>query len=283
MAARCTPRPAPVGPARLELDLGAETIVTFTYKPATYRDGPMLMVFHGIRGNAAEYRDHARALADRHGLLVVAPRFGPARWGREKYQNGGLLVDGRVAPREEWTWSVVPRLADRMRRLERRPEMPYFLMGHSAGAQFLVRLAAFLPTDATRIVAANPSSQLFPTRDLPYPYGFGALPEGLVHEDLLRSYLQRPLTLYLGTGDDVRDDDLDTRADAERQGAHRLERGRNAFRAALSLAERRGWDLGWRLVEASGVAHDHEAVFDSPACGEALFGPEGSTSLTAGG
>lgn len=266
--------PIPAGAARLDVDLATARIEVFTYKPANFRDGGMLMVFHGMDRNAEEYRDHARAMGDRFGMLVVAPRFDSKQFGKGKYQQGGLIVDGKVAPREDWAWSVVPRLADRLRTLEKRPDMPYYLIGHSAGGQFLVRLSAFVPTAATRIVAANPGSDLFPTRALPYPYGFGGLPDSLVNEALLRDYLARPLTLYLGTADNERDDDLDTSADADRQGATRYERGKNAFRAARELAERKRWDFRWRLVEAPDVGHDHRAMFDDPACRAALFGPK---------
>lgn len=266
--------PIPSGSAKLELDVVSVKLEVFTYKPANYRDGAMLMVFHGMLRNAEEYRDHARAMGDRFGMLVVAPRFDAAQFGQGKYQQGGLISDGQLAPPEAWTWSVVPKLADRLRRLENRPDMPYYLIGHSAGGQFLVRLSAFVPTAASRIVAANPGSQLFPRRELPYPYGFGDLPDSLVSETRLRDYLARPLTLYLGTSDTERDDDLDTSPNADLQGVSRYERGRNAFRAAKTLAERKGWAFRWRLVEAPGVGHDHNAMFNAPACRDALFGAQ---------
>src|SRR3954454_5618168 len=125
--------------------------------------------------------------------------------------------------------------------------MPYYLIGHSAGGQFLVRLAAFVPTEARRIVAANPGSDLFPIRELPYPYGLGGLPDELGGDDLVREYLGRPLTLYLGIQDNVRDEDLDTSNNADRQGQTRLERGRNAYARAADLARRKGWDFRWRV------------------------------------
>ncbi|SIO02935.1 hypothetical protein SAMN05444166_2109 [Singulisphaera sp. GP187] len=262
----------PAGSAKLDLDLATAKMEVFTYKPANYRDGAMLMVFHGMLRNADEYRDHARAMGDRFGMLVVAPRFDSTQFGKGKYQQGGLFEDGKLAARANWAWSVVPKIADRVRDLEHRPDMPYYLIGHSAGGQFLVRLSAFVPTEATRIVAANPGSDLFPTRDLPYPYGFGGLPTSLVTDDLLRDYLARPLTVYLGSADTVRDEDLDISSEADKQGQTRYERGHNAFRSAQELAKRKGWDFRWRLVEAPGVGHDHEAMFNAPASRAALFG-----------
>jgi len=122
----------------------------------------------------------------------------------------------------------------------------------------------------------KPGSLLFPTMDLPYPYGFGGLNAWLATDELLQRYLAQPLTLFLGTADTQRDEELDIRPDADRQGRNRLERGRNAYHAAVDLAARRGWPLAWRLVQADGVGHDHHAVFDRPACRYAVLGRGGA-------
>jgi hypothetical protein len=149
--------------------------------------------------------------------------------------------------------------------------MPYDLLGHSAGGQFVGRLTGFVETGARRHVASNAGAYVFPTRDLPFPYGFGGLADELSNDDAIRHYLARPLTIYLGKEDTLRDENLDTSPPAERQGRTRLERGRNVFKAAQELAERKGWACRWRLVEVTGVGHDHRAMFDSPECAEALF------------
>ncbi|WP_422931216.1 hypothetical protein [Singulisphaera sp. PoT] len=262
----------PRGDAKVEIDFGTAKIDVFTYKPAKYQDGPMLMVFHGMNRNAQDYRDHARAMGDRFGMIVAAPLFDSAQFGSGKYQQGGLFRNGKLVPRQEWTWSYVPRLADKLRAIEGRPTMPYYLIGHSGGGQFLVRLTAFVPTEASRIVAANPGSDLFPTNELPYPYGFGKLPGELANEETLRAYLARPLTIYLGEKDTVRDEDLDTSREADLQGQSRHERGTNAFNRAKALAASKGWSFGWKLVEAPGIGHDHELMFNAPTCETALFG-----------
>lgn len=264
----------PAGPSKVEVDLGRAKIEVFTYKPANIKVAGMLMVFHGVLRNADEYRDHAQGMADRFGMLVVAPRFDSKQFGAGMYQQGGLFREGKVVPEAERTWALVPRIADEIRRLEGTPDLPYYLIGHSAGGQFLVRLAAFQPIGARRIVVANPGSDLFPDRAMDYPYGFGKLPPGLSDDDQLRRYLAGPLTLFLGTGDTLRDEDLDKSAEADRQGKSRLDRGRNAFKAAESLAARNGWPFGWKLVEAAEVPHDHAAMFDHPSCALALFGEE---------
>lgn len=264
----------PPGMARVTAEVSGKTIDVFTYKPASYKDGPLIVVFHGSLRNADEYRNDARAMGDRFGVLIAAPKFDERQFGQGKYQQGGLMRDGKPTRDNEWTWTLVPKIVDAIRKREGRPDMPYYLVGHSAGGQFLSRLAGFVPTEARRIVVSNPSTHLFPTRELNYPYGLGGLPDLLSDEKRIRRYLACPVTIYLGTADTERDEDLDTSDEADRQGRSRLERGRNAFRTGLALAKANGWEFGWRLVEAPGVGHDHIAMFNAPRCRVALFGEE---------
>lgn len=270
-AATAPAEPFPIGKCRETVALGVKALEVFTYRPANFAKGPLLIVMHGVNRNADDYRDSAVPLADASGLLVVAPRFDNDRFPSEAYQRGNVLKDGVPQPREQWTYDYVARLIAEVRRRESRPDMPCYLIGHSAGGQFLTRYAAFLPGDAIRIVAANPGTHLFPTRDLPFPYGFGGLPESLANDDAIRRYLAAPLTLLLGTAD-TGTDNLDMKPDAMKQGATRLERGRRCFQLAEKVARDRGWALAWRLVEVEGVGHSSEKMFASPQATAALFG-----------
>lgn len=277
LAAGCAGAPGatglPVGSSVVKLDFDGLELEVFTYKPASYRGERMLFVMHGTLRNADEYRDDARAMAERFGALVVAPRFDRERFPSRKYQFGGLLTrSGEAAPPGEWTYGYIPRIAERMRAIERRADLPLFIIGHSAGGQFVARMAAFQDTGAVRLVAANAGSHLFPTTDLPFGYGFGGLPESLRGEERLRRYLAQPLTIYLGTADDHSDDYFDSSDNATVQGGGRLQRGLECFRRAQALAAERGWTFGWSLVLAEGVEHDHEEMFDHPASEQALFG-----------
>ena len=265
--------PLPVGPARSELPDPAEPIALFSYKPPTYRGGPLLVICHGVGRNAEDYRNFAITLAERFGALVVAPLFDKERFPLARYQRGGLVgADGKVQPAEKWTYAFIPRIVARVRDLEGKPDLPYYLIGHSAGGQFLVRLAAFLPGAAERIIAANAGSHLFPAREADFGYGFGGLPTELSGDDVIRRYLAAPLTLYQGTGDTVADSSMDSSPPAMRQGPNRLARGRAAFATAQALAKARGWEFNWRIVETEGIGHDAAFMFAAKAAGDAIFG-----------
>lgn len=266
------PTPVPQGSFRLEVETCRGRLAVFTYKPAAYRDGPLIVVFHGVLRNAEEYRDHARALAERHGAVVVAPYFPDPPFSIERYQKGGLVVDGRTQPLESCTWWAVPDVVAEIRRREARPDMPYYFLGHSGGAQFLIRLAGFVKTDVARIVVANPGTYLRTSHDFPYPFGFGGLPKELTDDATLRRFLAQPITLYLGARDIERDEHLDVTPWGEAQGRTRFERGKNAFAEAKRLAAEKGWEFNWRLLVVPDVGHDHEAMFNHALCREALFG-----------
>ncbi len=262
--------PLPVGKSIVEVRFGEIPLKLFVYKPADFRDGPMLMVFHGVLRNAEEYRDHSIAMGDRFGALIVAPLFDDKTFPLAKYQLGGIVVNGKATAPEERTGEYVNRIAKEIRQREGRADMPYSLIGHSGGGQFLVRLAAFVPTEARRIVAANPGTHTFPTLSAEFPYGFGGLPDELQTDDVLKAYLAQPLTIYLGTKDTERDEHLDVLPAADAQGRVRFERGQNAFAAAKKLAAEKRWPFGWKLVIAQETEHDHEQMFNHAACAEAL-------------
>ena len=94
----------------------------------------------------------------------------------------------------------------------------------------------------------------------------------MANDDRLKAYLAAPLTLYLGTGDDHDDEDFDKSPQAMLQGSGRHQRGLALWWSAKLLAAQRGWPFGWRLVEAVGIEHDHEKMFEHAMCEVALFG-----------
>jgi len=265
--------PLPKGPGQVIFANAGEPLTLFTYKPPTYRDGPLLVVFHGVQRNAEDYRNYAIALAERFKVIVVTPLFDRDRFPLARYQRGGIVdAQGRAQPPEQWTYAAVTRIVAHVRGLEGRADLPYYLIGHSAGGQFLVRLAAFMPGEAKRIVAVNAGSHLFPTRDRDFGYGFGALPPELGGDDVLRRFLAAPLTLYQGTGDVLTSPSLDVSAPAMLQGPHRLARGRAVFAFAAELARKNGWAFNWRKVETPDIAHEAAFMFAAREVEDALFG-----------
>jgi pimeloyl-ACP methyl ester carboxylesterase len=265
-----TPIPAePIATGRQTADANGTPIDVFTYRPAGCSDPSLLLVFHGAQRDAADYRDYARPLADRQCLLVVAPLFDKHSFPSWRYQRGGIIrQNGTVRNPRDWTGRLVPGLADWARKQEGRP-LAYSLIAHSAGGQFLSRVAAFVPTEAKRIVLANAGTYVFPSLAVAAPYGLGKVYSGADGEAQLRRYLEQPLTIYLGEDDD-QDDDRNNTPEARAQGASRHARGLNVFGTGQKLAQARGWTFNWRLVQLPGVGHDAQKMLAAPQAADAL-------------
>jgi pimeloyl-ACP methyl ester carboxylesterase len=265
------------GDGRTEARVGGYDIEVYTYHPSGCARPSILFVFHGTGRSAEMSRDAARPLADSACLVIYAPRFDKERFPNWRYQRGGVVHDGEVQPEETWTVSLVDDLIDWAQAQEQRPDAPTYLFGHSAGGQFMSRVAAYeLPSEALRVVVANPSSYVRPDLEENSPYGFDHMGDRATEEEMLRAYLAAPMTIYLG-GEDTGDAYLMTNPPAMRQGENRLERGENVFEEGREMAERNGWTFNWRLVIADEVGHQAGRMMRSPEMLEALglVAPEG--------
>jgi hypothetical protein len=260
----------PAGLARQTADLEGVSIEVFTYQPAGCAVSGAVLVFHGLDRNAEAYRDDATPLGQRLCMTVVAPLFDKARFPTWRYQRGGIVGDdGSVQPPQSWTVNLVPRLASWIRGKQGRADLPYSLIGHSAGAQFLSRVAAYVEDEAMATVIANPSTWVRPSLDIAAPYGFKGISDRTWGEAALRRYLAAKITVLLGQ-EDVGSRNLATSEQAEEQGSTRFERGQNVFREAEAAARRNGWPFNWRLAVVPGVGHSARSMFGSVQALDAL-------------
>jgi pimeloyl-ACP methyl ester carboxylesterase len=185
------------------------------------------------------------------------------------------MKDGKLQPREKWTFNIIARLVAAVREGENSPVLPYYVIGHSGGGQIVAKMAMFMPGEARRLVAANPGSNVFPDKSMPFPYGLGGLPDELGNDEVLRNYCAAPLTLYLGTGDVYQNasDGFDFSENAMKQGPVRLARNHNFFNRMQKLAAEHGWEFNWRIVETPDIGHSGAKMFHAPEVIDALFGP----------
>jgi pimeloyl-ACP methyl ester carboxylesterase len=275
--AQAQAEPLATGKSEREIRVGDITWRVHAHKADCYSDGELVIVFHGSDRNPKLARDNAIPLSQAGCAIVVAPYFPQDLFPRWVYHFGGLgdvvEEEGRrrfkLRPRERRTGHLVLDLIQALRDGEGRPEMPYRLIGHSAGAQFLGRFAAFYPNEARRIVLANPGSYVMPSLERRFPYGFGGL-RAAVKTDLER-YLESPIVILLANLD-VKRDGLDKSPGAESQGSTRHERGFNAYRQAQARAETARSAFGWSLVEVVGIGHGSRKLYAHPDAAVALFG-----------
>jgi poly(3-hydroxybutyrate) depolymerase len=241
----------------------------YTYRPRKCDSTcPILFVISGVKRNAYDYLGYWELISDRNNFIVIAPEFTNEHWPKAAAYSQGDVADN--PNRERWAFSFVEHLFDEVR----DGQKDYMIFGHSAGGQFVQRMALLLPDNrASVMVAGNPGWYTWPEwrkdkADNPYPYSLVNTPTG---EAELKRALARRVLLLVGENDSDPDaENLNQSEGAKKQGASRLDRGENFFKAATAAAQALGVKLGWELIEVPDTAHDGAAI--SKAAGEALFG-----------
>ncbi|HTR87559.1 MAG TPA: hypothetical protein VMI56_23950 [Reyranella sp.] len=250
--------PIEAGDGQQSAIVSGKAFDVFTYRPSSCTPHLLLMVFHGVSRDAGPYRDHAKPIANRLCAVIVAPLFDKQRFPRDLYQYGGVTDHGRLVTFDR-TIDLVAPLVAWAREAAGEKKMPYMLIGHSAGSQFLGRVAAYTTPDAVRIVLANPSTWVMPGTDTSVPFGFAGWPDP---EKALQAYLALPILVDLG-GADTGSAELDVSPPAMAQGPYRLARGRNAYALAKKTAESHGWTFRWKAVEVPNVGHSATKMFQA--------------------
>src|SRR5262249_54578148 len=136
--------PIPAGLHSQTVELRGNGITVLTYRPAPCNGLSLLLAFHGSERSAETARTNTRRFADAHCMLILAPLFDEARFPLWRYNWGGVIHDGMPQDPTSWTGNIALDLVAWARRQEGRT-LAYSMIGHSAGAQFLQRLAAYMP------------------------------------------------------------------------------------------------------------------------------------------
>ncbi|MGH3148399.1 MAG: alpha/beta hydrolase [Rubrobacter sp.] len=247
--------------------------------PGLPENAPIVFVMHGVKRDAAYYRDNWMVTAERFGFLLVCPEFARADYPhRTAYQLGNVIDSaGEPLPKDRWSFGVIERLFDYVRVVTGNRSERYYLYGHSAGGQFVHRLALFLPEARyATAVAANTGWYTMPTlRGRKFPYGLRG--SGTAAETLEQAFSNH-LVILLGEQDtDAADPFLRRSKGAKRQGRNRFERGLAFYAAAEREAATLGVRLNWTLETVPGAAHFDQLMM--PAAAEALFRGELARAL----
>jgi poly(3-hydroxybutyrate) depolymerase len=257
------------GTHQQSVDLGGLNFEILTFRPKHCTPVAMLLVFHGLHRGVLNNLDDLHKISNELCLVEAVPLFDEQLFPGWRYQKGGVVYHGKILPADQWTGNFVLRLIDWVRVCQENPRLPYILIGHSAGAQFLSRFAAYIPSQALSIIIANPSSYVLPSADVDAPFGFRGVYPSQQAEAALRDYLAMPITIVLGK-EDVGNKDLDEEVAAVSQGKNRYLRGMNTFRAAQTEASRGNWPFQWKLIELPRIGHSTDEVYGSKAVKQVL-------------
>jgi poly(3-hydroxybutyrate) depolymerase len=249
--------PLKPGAGRFDFPWANKPIPVWYYLPENSRpDTPVAIVMHGVHRDAKRYRDDWTVLSQKYHFILVVPEFSEADFpGSVGYAQGHTMDEkGQPLPRNEWTFSYIEPLFDTVKAAARNQSEHYYLFGHSAGSQFVHRFLYFEPeARVAKAIAANAGWWTLPDPNIAFPYG---LRGSGVDDAALKTMLQRPLTVLLGTADtDPEDKNLRKTPQAEAQGPNRFVRGHTFFEAGKRRAEALQVPFGWKLETAPGIAH----------------------------
>lgn len=242
--------------------VSGRSLQIFGFCPETTRRVRILFVMHGVKRNAEHYRDSWLPIAQRHGLVLVAPEYSELSFpGHECYNLGGLTKQTCLL---KSAFAILERLFDHVREMLDISETRYLIYGHSAGAQFVHRLLLFHESNRSEIaVAANAGWYSFPCFETDFPYG---LAKTHCTEQHLRRALNQRLVLLLGADDtDAQDPNLRHTFEAQQQGGNRLQRGVNKFRFAAQAAAKMSTAFAWELQFVQEAGHSNRAMMESAA------------------
>lgn len=216
-------------------------------------EGPPLVVLHGISRNADALVDLFRPEAARRGRPLVVPEFTEGDW--PVFQRPGRRARPDLA-----LLSLLDEIAVHL------PDSgaAVDLFGHSGGAQLAHRFAMLYPDRVGALHLAAAGWYCLPDLSMPYPYGLsdggGAGAPWLRRKRAaLTRFLDRPIHIYVGTDDVLRDDSLRQTPELDHgQGRTRHARAHRYAQALRAAAARAGLPDRVTLTELPGCAHDVE-------------------------
>ncbi len=121
----------------------------FYYRPLGWTpEKPIVIVMHGVKRNAEEYRDEWQSYAEQYNLLVICPEFSEEKYPGVRYYNLGNVADsdkehGKLQPRNQWIFPVINHVFNEVRTRSGAISNTFTLFGHSAGAQLAHRYLWF--------------------------------------------------------------------------------------------------------------------------------------------
>ena len=264
-------------------------IKVFYHKPQNFTPtSKILLVIPGAGRNGNSYRDAWIEESEKYGLLILSPMYAEDDYDFGEYHIGGLIHELNLensieyeehtnsakldeaafsfkvnANKEAWIFNDFDRIFDLVVKKLNSTQSTYDLFGHSAGGHILHRFAIFqLHSKANRILASNASFYTLPTNEYSLPFG---LKEAPIDEEIVKAAFAKKLVVFLGELDNETEvaGTFLRSTTADKQGLHRLERGRFFFESAKARASELGVDFNWELVVVPNVGHSHRNMGDA--------------------
>ena len=225
----------------------------FVAKPGKINKATRLVVvMHGRKRNAEEYRDQWIEAAKDLNLLVVVPEFSeknfPEVWG---FNYGNVMTrESEPIEKKLHAFSSISPLANEAIEKFKLKSNNWGIYGHGAGAHFVHRYVLHQPeANHTLAIAANLGWYLSMT-DQQWPFG---LTNSGIEDAQLKQAFSKYFLLMLGKADTSTKPNSPYAKEhwdsISLQGEHRLARGRNFFKSAVEKSKEVDQFFKWGMVE----------------------------------
>ena len=212
----------------------------------------LVVVMHGRKRNAEEYRDQWLQAAQDLNLFVIVPEFSeekfPEVWG---FNYGNIKTKNLDLIRKDLNAfsAIEPLAVDALKRFKLKSDH-WGIYGHGAGAHFVHRYVLHYPQAThTLAIAANLGWYLSMT-DQEWPFG---LTNSNIDNTKLKQAFGKYFLLMLGRADTSTKPNTPYVAEhwdiISMQGEHRLARGRNFFKSAVAKSKEVNQFFKWGMVE----------------------------------
>jgi hypothetical protein len=219
-----------------------------------------IMAMCGINRDASGIASYWVSFANTNNYVIVAPEFNSTNWSSDAYILGNMFTGsdgtGTLNAKTRWSFNIVEQMHKELYVNCGLSDSTYEMWGHSAGAQFVHRLAFFLPDNLiTRYIAGNAGWYTCPDLTVTFPWGAYNTQLNLAQSDLV-TYTNRKLVIMRGTADTVRDAALNTDAQSDAQGLNRYTRAAYFYNSGKTVNS----SLSWKMVDVQGVGHDDQKM-----------------------
>lgn len=214
---------------------------------------PVLILIHGADRQADYIRDIFIQESNRRGFIIIAPEFNETDFpGGDAFNLGNIFKDGdnpsteTLNPESQWTFSVIEPIFQYMKSLIGSSQNTYDIFGHSAGGQFVHRLALFVPNINTkRIISAASGWYTIPDTGIQFPYGLSNSPGSDLN---FMDVFSKELYILIGTEDNDPDaPGLRHNNFADAQGLDRLSRAQFFYSTSEEIAKKNAVSYNWKL------------------------------------
>ncbi|UCF91156.1 MAG: hypothetical protein JSW39_23235 [Desulfobacterales bacterium] len=225
---------------------------------------PVFVTVHGLARHAQEQALSFAPLAERYGMVLVAPLFPRHRFA--DYQCLGYMGKGERAD------LALDRIMAEVGFLTGAKTDKIYLFGYSGGGEFAHRYALAYPQRVVRLAAAAAAWYTFPDPSVKFPFGLKAVPYPPPIPYNPQHFLSVPACVMVGETDVDRSVTPGRSRRLERQqGADRLERGRNWIQAMAAAAQKHHLNTPFHFQVLPACGHSFRQCMDQGGMGRLIF------------